>query len=554
MASRAVKEKRQRVQRARLSAERARILSSARRKFEEARGRDGSRFAGVATGNGRYTSATETRGLYDWTPEIGSADMDTMPDREALVARSRDLDRNNPYARAIVHTLKREVIGRGIWPRPARSGRALGWKPKRVRNYARNVLSIWERWAPHAGVRGDSIYALQKLVQMAMTRDGEVFVQFVGLPETAHRPYRLAVDIIESHRVSTPTDRQISDRRHIRDGIELDRSNMPIAVWVEVEDIEEAFYFDRRLRTRAGRSRWRRIPMIDDATGLANIVHVRDPERTSTRSVPLLAGALDQVQVLGEFVEAELYAKQAEGCIAAAITQTGGEGLAGSTTDDGQFGLEPGMIARLLPGESISFLDPKRPGGSFGPFVEFMLRSIAFSAGIPYEVAFIAFAGMNYSNARTTLLAAQRFFADQQDVQIERFLRPAYCRLLWEAWQVGDLKVAQWPKLAPQLCTVGFLGEGWKWVDPEKEAKANVLLLDNKLTSRSMALAPHGVDFEDIVGDLVYEEEVLEDAGLKSQAPAPGAPGAPESAPEQDADEESEEGENEEQGTGEEDA
>jgi len=481
------------------------------KRFGIAKHRDGS----VTFGAGTYTDAVPSRGYDDWLTLTRSADYDTLPDRDALVGRARDLDRNNPFAKSLRHTLVREVVGKGIRPRPARSARALGWKAPRVRKYARNVSQIWNKWTPHAYVRGGTFGHLLRMTEAALVRDGESFLHFVGLPASRHRPYRLAIDMIEAHRVSTPNDRKLRGRT-IRDGVEIDKFGAPIAIWVEVEDLQDAALFGDRIRSGA-RSRWRRIPLMDDATGLPNIVHVHDPDRPSTRSVPLTAGALDQIHVLGEFIEAELLAKKAEGCIAGAITSTMSEGL--SAAASGEFELEPGMMARLMPGEDIKFLDPKRPGASFAPFVEVMLRSIAFSCGIPYEVAYIAFAGMNYSNARTTLLAAQRYFEMRQETLIEKLCRPAFCRLLWESWQVGDLAVPNFPDLEQELCSVGFIGQGFKWVDPAKETTADVMQLENGLTSKSAILMRQGVEFEDVIGDLLYEREVLESEGLAQPAP-----------------------------------
>lgn len=525
MSSAAAVKRRRRAVAQRARAQRLEQLRAAewKKKFGEAKQRDGSVKFSAAVGQ-NYRDAGPSRGYEDWWVRTGSADYDTLPDRDALVARSRDLFRNNSYARSIGHTLKREIVGRGMWPRPQRAARGLGWNVKRVRSYTRNVLSIWEKWAQKAYLRGGSIYVLQGMVMSALARDGECFVQFVGLPPQPGRPYQLAVDLIEAHKISTPNDRNVRART-IRDGIELNSYGQPVAVWVEVEDLAEMLQFGER-PTRPDRSRWRRIPFIDDATGLPNIVHVRDPERPSTRSVPMLAGALDQVQILGEFIEAELHAKKAEGCIAAAITSTAVDGKPGGGGDDFDE-LEPGMIAHLGPGESINFMDPSRPGGSFGPFVEFMLRSISGSAGLPYEVCFLAFAGMNYSNARTMLLSAQRYFEQVQDVLIECFLRPTFTRLMEEAWRAGDLKVANWPDLSQELTAVGFLGQGFRWVDPEKEAKADVLLIDNKLTSRSRSLTRTGDDFEDVVADLVYEQQVLEEEGLVTKPQPQQAPDAP---------------------------
>jgi capsid protein len=49
----------------------------------------------------------------------------------------------------------------------------------------------------------------------------------------------------------------------------------------------------------------------------------------------------------------------------------------------------------------------------------------------------------------------------------------------------------------------------WPYVDPYREAQADQIQLENKTTSRIKICARQGDEFEDIVGDMAAEKEIL---------------------------------------------
>jgi len=61
-----------------------------------------------------YRGAEKNRLRKDWNPLGGSADEDLLPQRQDLVNDSRDLNRNNAWARSITNTVTINAIGAGI--------------------------------------------------------------------------------------------------------------------------------------------------------------------------------------------------------------------------------------------------------------------------------------------------------------------------------------------------------------------------------------------------------------------------------------------------------
>lgn len=67
---------------------------------------------------------------------------------------------------------------------------------------------------------------------------------------------------------------------------------------------------------------------------------------------------------------------------------------------------------------------------------------------------------------------------------------------------------------------------GWQWIDPEKEAKAAVLSIQNGLGTRTGFLAEKGEDIEDVFAELSREQELAKEYGLtiSGEVPAPDEP------------------------------
>ena len=195
------------------------------------------------------------------------------------------------------------------------------------------------------------------------------------------------------------------------------------------------------------------------------------------------------------------------------------------------------MVARLAPGESVEFADPKRPGSGFTDFVKTMLRGIAVGFGLPYEVAFSDYAGMNYSNARTAILDARRVFKSWQ-----RFLAVQLCTPIWQlVIEEGVLReklpssaTGRPPHRSSPPCTGSpRAGTG---STPAKEVAAQQMAVEAGFTSKSEVCAARGTDHEEVAKQRQREEQLEDELGLQRAAPAAATTPEPEEeAPEDDA-------------------
>jgi capsid protein len=102
------------------------------------------------------------------------------------------------------------------------------------------------------------------------------------------------------------------------------------------------------------------------------------------------------------------------------------------------------------------------------------------------------------------------------------------CEPVYEAW----LKMA--------FLTLGLPGADWRvyncpvwhpkkfaWIDPLKDAQAEVLAINNGLTTRTRVLNALGYDFDETMRELAEEQQLIEELGLKIGTDTKGVADAP---------------------------
>lgn len=471
---------------------------------------------------GAYRGAEKTRLRGDWHALQGSADADLLHDLPTLRQRSRDLNRNDAHASAITGTVVENVVGTGIKPQSRPDQDELGVPEPQVREFSRRAERAWRIWVKRADAQNRmNFYEIQALIKRQILENGEVFVLPLMINEPGRR-YRLALEVIEADRVSTPTGKQGPT---MRDGVELGERGQPIAYW-----IKKRHPGDVQLGVAQASHEWVRYPAMNKA-GRPNVLHLYHVKRPGqTRGEPFFAPVLSAFKDLGDFMEAEIVAARVAACFTAFITKNDPAAAFEGAQVDAQGNriesLEPGMTQYLAPGESVSFGDPKRPSGTFEPFVLAVLRSIGASLGLPLELVLKDFSRTNYSSARAAMLEARRFFRGSQTWLADRLCQPCWEWVLEEAWLREDLPAVDllgdqrddWMK-------AHWIAPGWGWVDPVKEVDSSKMAIDAGLSTYADECAAQGRDWEEVFAQQKREQQKRAELGLV--APAPSKPADP---------------------------
>jgi len=108
----------------------------------------------------------------------------------------------------------------------------------------------------------------------------------------------------------------------------------------------------------------------------------------------------------------------------------------------------------------------------------------------------------SYSSARLSLLQAYRTFRGMQKLLITQFLRR-----VWH-WKISQFMLHEGlrePKVGagcdPMWAAWRHIWQpdGWEWIDPEKTANANALMLDRSMTTLDEYAKQRGVDAKQLI-------------------------------------------------------
>ena len=465
-----------------------------------------------------YKGASKDRLRSGWTPGGGSPDEDLLPELGDLRERSRDLNRNDATAAGITQTVVVNDIGAGIRPQSRIDQESLQVSNEQATNFQRRAERAWQRWVPFAdSSERMSFYEIQSLVDRQILENGEAVLLPLML-DLPGRPYRLALEVVEADKLDTPADKVFD--KSIRKGVEIGKRGEPVAYWIRKLHPGGVFY--RPMKSDG----YTRVPAKNEAgrRSIFHLYHVLRPGQT--RGVPFFAPVLTFFKDLASYMEAEVVSARIAACFSIFITSADSYGLAEKhkdRTSDSQRieKIEPGMIRYLQDGENISSFAPNRPGATFEPFVETMLRMISAALGLCYEIVAKDFSKVNYSSARAALLEARRYFQYRQEWLARRLCQPVWEMVLEEAYLRGELGIHGFYGQRLDWVRARWIAPGWPWVDPVKEVKAARNAVESNLSSLADEAAAHGKDWEEVMEQRARERQKREELGLP-EPPAAG--------------------------------
>jgi capsid protein len=189
--------------------------------------------------------------------------------------------------------------------------------------------------------------------------------------------------------------------------------------------------------------------------------------------------------------------------------------------------VEPGQVVRLDPGEDVS--TPATPdfGSTYEPFQYRTLLQISAALGVPYGYLTNDTAKGNFSNTRISLVDfRRRISAWQHGVLVYQM-----CRAVWTRWMdmavlSGALELPDYDANRRQYQACMWLPTKWGWVDPMKDASAEILQIEAGLKSRTQALSERGYDAEQVEREIAAERKCELALGLDFRRP-----GSPAQAP-----------------------
>ena len=493
---------------------------------------------GASNGNGNcgyrdtsHAGASRIRKqLNNWMPMRATADADLLPDQDMLIARSRDLCRNNGVAAGALQCLQDSVVGSGLRLACDPDYKALNRDVKWKEDWSRNTESLWRTWADSVAcdAAGQQTFnSLTQLVFRSALENGEALCLPLWLPRN-DTPFSTCLQLVDADRLSNPNF--VPASLYLRGGIETDIYGRPVAYHIQKLLNWPGFYYGTYGITGYGISaglEWERIP-AQTSFGRRRVLHVHVKDRIDqTRGKPLLAPVIEQFRMLDSYQRTELQTAIVNSIVAGVLeTPMDPAGIAEMMNGDPnayleskseyRVQLEGGTVFPLYPGDKMTPFTPSRPSQQYAAFVESILRQIGASIGLPYELVLKDFSKTNYSSARAALNEAWRYFTNRRNWLATYWTAPVYRLWMEEAVNAGMIEAPGFYENAEFYLKAKWIGPGRGEIDPTKEAEAKQIRMDTFTSTLEEECAERGLDWEEVLEQRKVEVDRMKELDLES--------------------------------------
>lgn len=487
-----------------------------------------SAFGGAYEGASRLNRQTAL-----WSAPSLPADMEISPDKLRMDARSRDMIRNDGYIQGALDTSADSIVG-GQYLLNARPdwetlGLTEAWAEEFQRIAERKFMLYAE--SPMNWIDASRKNGLTGLVRMAL---GQAFMAGETLAgaewlSKAGRPYKTAINMIDTDRLSNPND--TSDTAFLRRGVEIDKFGAAEAYHIRETHPMEAYY------NRFG-AKWTRVPAFKP-WGRPQIIHIAEVLRPGqTRGVSKMVAVLKEMRMTKTYKDIVLQNAVVNATFAAAIESELPREMVFSQLGAGDMGwlqkymgalaeyvgsadnlaIDGVRIPHLFPGTKLNLQNAGQPGGIGSGFEDSLLRHICAALGLSYEQFSKDYSKTNYSSARASMIETWKYMQSRKKLITDRFATLVY--MLWLEEEINrpdtDLPL---PKGAAHFydginreaySRCDWIGASRGQIDELKETQAAVLRIASGLSTYEEELGKLGKDYREVFTQRAREMGLIE--------------------------------------------
>lgn len=432
----------------------------------------------------RYEGAARGRRTDGWIANGTDANAEVFSGLSVLRNRSRDLLRNNPYARAAQSAVVTSVVGDGI----------VGQINSKISNKETQLLSEkWNDWSNSTDADADGVhnfFGLQALVKASNFESGEVLVRRIYPRSGEYKHVPLKIQILEADFLDLDKNEELSNGSRIVQGVEFDKMGKVIAYWI----------FNSHPGSGKGNIKSSRFPASD-------IAHIKRIERPGqVRAVPWLTPVMIPLNDLDGYQDAQLLKQKISACFTGFIRDTDANNY-GDSTDESTISdkMEPGALEVLPPGKDIEFATP--PGaGDYESFTRATLRKIASGIGITYEALTSDYSQSNFSSSRM----AERVFNKNVDSWRWNMLIPQLCDKVWD-WFID---AAMLEGITKNYYPANWIPPKRELINPKEDNEAAIAAIRGGLESWDEVIISRGKDPEEQLERMAKWNKKFDEKGI----------------------------------------
>jgi lambda family phage portal protein len=478
-----------------------------------------------------------------WRPYLGSPDGELNMYRDRIVARVRDLVRNDGWASGAVTRILDNAIGGGYRPLFRPDYRALAaytgnsaFDAVWAHEFGRVAEAHYRSWAndPNKYCDAQRSLTVPQLMRLAFRHklvDGDAIAQMVWLPKRigiGRARYATAIQLIDPDRLSNPQQR--FDQMSQRGGVEVDSYGAATGYWIRRAHQGDWWAASESVR-------WDLIPR-ETAWGRPIIVHDFDHDRASQHrgGAGIFAPILQRMKMLakmdaveldaavinslfGAYLESPFDHQLLEDAVSDNVSLNAYQAQRAEFHHDKRTMLGEIKIPTLFPGEKINTVKAERPNGNFDQFEKIFLRNFAAATGLSTQQMSCDWSDTNYSSARGALVEAFKTLKRRQLDFSHGFAQPVASCWLEESIEVDDYPM---PAGAPDFAEcramysrVQWMGPARGWIDPVAEKQGAVLGMDAGLSTLQIECMEQDLDWEEVLDQRAREIEKFKALGIE---------------------------------------
>lgn len=287
-------------------------------------------------------------------------------------------------------------------------------------------------------------------------------------------------------------------------GVEYNDYRKPVGYWISQYDMEGWQILD---------------PVFIAAKDVYFFKTKRRPSQL--REMSDMAPVITRVRDINEFITAVSVKERVAACFSVFIkraTPTGSMGRTGKTdgmaVDYEGKKLTPGMVQTLNPGDGVEVADPKGTASDASDFLKLQQGLIGAGQGLSYEAISRDMNGATYSSARQNTIEDGETYAEDVELLTD-FMSEVYQTFIISGYLSGRFNMPGfWDKKST------FLAHSWtkapkKWIDPSKEASADMVALKSGQKTFQDLCAERGKDWKEATRQMAEVIEYGREHGIE---------------------------------------
>lgn len=477
-----------------------------------------------------YAGAQYDRLTEDWMSPLTTGDAEMKIRLRILRGRARELERNEPYTRRFLSRLCDNVYDHHGIAFSSLAGSFFTDPKTKKPTFQLDASDSWvieqayNEWKKNPCVTGDmSLNEAGRLQLRTTARDGDPIVRYVvdkNINKFGFAIQLLEPDMIDDYKNEIIRAKDNTIEAQVRMGVEVNQYFAPQAYWI--------------LQSHPGDQQWwTTMGYISNRFPASEFCHTFYRTRiTQVRDVTWLCGIMRDLKMLDGYDEAAIVAARVGAAKMGFFTRdynAAGESYAGDQKSDPALGgnkamdAEPGLIEDLSqnPGLKFQSWDPAYPHDQYGEFVKTRLRRIGAGLDMSYYAIANDLTDVNFSSIRAGLLEDREHFKSLQTWWINRFETPIFRKWLEISLLNGTLRDPRTSVPLPfskieKFKSHRFRPRRWPWVDPEKDAQAAAIAVDNRFKSRNEVIQETSQhSFAEVMEEQAREQELAESLGIE---------------------------------------